>query len=141
MLNVKLNGFGASPEALYYIDKISEFKEKYELDDFISRVRQLSRDGDVVHYSLPGLPLCWKCTVKHLGEAVMFAREVEAYPERIVCVVGALEHAYEECPNPETAKALRLAYTRILDTGCMPDFTELLGKVAGGWRQDLQEAK
>ena len=130
-----------SPEGLYYLDKLSELGKGPELDSFISLVRQLQRDGDIVRYSLPGLPLCWKCTIKHLGEAVIFAREVEAYPERIVCVIGALEHAYEECPNPELAKSLRSVYTTILDTGCIPDFTELLKTAVKGWSQDLQDAK
>ena len=136
-----LHGFGTSQDALYYLDKLSEIKEDFELCDYISRVRQLDKVGDDIFYSLPGLPLCWKCTVKHLGEAVMFARETEAYPERIICVVGALEHAYEECPDPNIASKLRLAYTRILDTGCIQDFTPLLKMVRDGWRNHLQDAK
>ena len=134
-----LLGF-SSEESRYYLDKLAE-AEGFALDDLVSRVRPLSKDKDAIRYSLPGLPLCWKCTVKHLGEAVGFAREVEKYPERIVCVVGALEHAYEECPDKSTAEALRNAYLGILDTGCIPDFTELLKKVSKGWLQDLQEAK
>lgn len=136
-----LKGFGASPEALYYLDRISELKEGAELDYFISRVRQLGREDDIIFYTLPGLPLCWKCTVKHVGQAVGFAAELENYPERIALVVGELGHAYRECPDPDLAKEIRLAYTRILDTGCIPDFTELLEKVVQGWLQDLQDAK
>lgn len=127
-------------ESHHYLDLLTD-AEGFKLDELVSRVRPLVKDRDTIFYTLPGLPLCWKCTVKHLGEAVGFAREVEKYPERIICVVGALYHAYEECPDKPTAEALRNTYLRILDTGCVPDFTELLKKVSKGWLQDLQEAK
>ena len=70
-----------------------------------------------------------------------FASEVEAYPERIICVVGELGHAYRECPDKEVATAIRDTYTRILETGCVPDFTELLKKVYAGWMSYLQDDK
>lgn len=137
MLNLSFKGFGDSPEALYYLDEIAKIKERYELEDFVDSTRQLDRAGDTIFYSLPGLPLCWKCTIKHLGQALGFAAEVEAYPERIACVVGELGHAYRECPDPEVAKSLRLLYTRILENGCIPDFTDVLKTAVKGWKASL----
>ena len=106
-------------------------------DELISRVRQLQKFGNDVGYTLPGLPVCWKCTLKHVGQAMGFAAEVEAYPERIACVVGELGHAYRECPDKDTAELIRQTYQDILDTGCIPDFTPVLKKVVEGWQNSL----
>lgn len=133
-----LKGF-TSDEGKYYLDKLLTADDNaYEL---VSRVRQIVKDGDVLRYTLPGLPLCWKCTMKHLGQALGFAAEVEAYPERIVCVIGELGHAYRECPDKVVAESLRNAYLRILDTGCIEDMTPLLQQTVRGWQNYLQEAK
>ena len=103
----------------------------------LAREKVLHHYGVDVYYSLPGLPLCWKCTLKHVGQAVGFAAEVGARPERIACVVGELGHAYRECPDRDIAEFIRQAYQDILDTGCIPDFTPLLQKVVEGWQSSL----
>lgn len=138
---MNLRGFG-SEEAEYYLNLLLELEEgSQEWHDLVSRVRQLRKDGDTLLYTLPGLPLCWRCTVKHLGQALGFAAEVENYPERIICVVGELGHAYRECPDPEVAKAIHDAYQRILDIGCIEDLTPLLKKVSKGWQDHLQDSR
>ena len=131
-----LKGF-TSDEGKYYLDKILATDDT----EIVSRVRQIVREGDVLRYTLPGLPLCWKCTIKHLGQAVGFAAEVEAYPERIVCVIGELGHAYRECPDKDVAKSIRNTYLRILDTGCIEDMTPLLQQAVKGWQSSLQDDK
>ena len=137
-----LRGFN-TPQAEYYLDKISELADDKSgaLDLLVKRTRELAKEGDTLYYSLPGLSFCWKCTVKHLGQALGFASELEAYPERVVCLVGELGHAYRECPDPDTAKEIRNYYTRILDTGCVPDFTPILKRVYSGWWNHLQDSK
>ena len=104
-------------------------------------MRQILLDGDLLRHSLPGLPLCWKCTVKHIGQALGFAAEVEGYPERIICVVGELGHAYRECPDKKLAKKIRQTYQKILETGCIEDMTQLLKAVYKGWLDYLQDSK
>ena len=130
-------GFDKRPDL---IKELAEFSDK-ELLDFVSRVRPIQLKDGVLSYSLPGLDLCWKCTVKHTGQAVGFAAELEKYPERIVLVVGELGHAYRECPDKKVAEQLHEAYQQILDNGCVPDFTPLLKVVAEGWRNYLQDTK
>ena len=112
----------------------AELAEEFVLDPAaIVDKREIKQSGNVLFATLPGLPLCWKCTMKHVGQAVGFASELEGYPERIACVVGELGHAYRECPSKSVAEKIRDTYTRILDTGCVPDFTELLKLVSEGW--------
>jgi len=103
----------------------------------LAREKILHQYGVDVYYSPPGLPLCWKCTLKHVGQAVGYAAELEAYPERIACVVGELGHAYRECPDRELSEKIRQTYQDILDTGCIPDFTPLLRDVVQGWQDSL----
>ena len=103
----------------------------------LAREKILHQYGADIYYSLPGLPLCWKCTLKHIGQAVGFAAELCAYPERIACVVGELGHAYRECPDRDTAGFIRQTYQDILDTGCIPDLTPVLKKVVEGWQESL----
>lgn len=137
-----LKGFN-TPDAEYYLDRISEIDpdDALKLERLIDVTRQLKKEGDSIFYTLPGLPLCWKCTVKHLGQAVGFASELEGYPERLICVVGELGHAYRECPDSELAEDIRSTYVRILETGCVPDFTPLMEKVYRGWLESLQDSK
>lgn len=104
-----------------------------------SQLQSLHIDDQTLFYSLPGLPLCWKCTLKHAGQAVVFASELEKYPERIGCVVGELGHAYRECPDKQVAEQLHEAYQQILDTGCVQDLTPVLKAVSEGWRKSLAE--
>lgn len=138
---MNLRGFN-NEDAEGILDQLMEFEESSpSWHAFVSRVRQLRIDGDYLLYSIPGLPLCWKCTVKHLGQALGFASEVENYPERLICVVGELGHAYRECPDPEIAKEIHNAYQRILDIGCMEDLTPLLKKVCKGWQDHLQDSR
>ena len=138
---MNLVGFGAEG-AQYYLDKLLELDEySDESHELVSRVRQLVQEDNVVRYTLPGLPVCWKCTLKHVGQALGFAAELEAYPERIACVVGELGHAYRECPDKDLAQYIRVLYLRILDTGCVEDMTELLKRVVKGWKSYLQEDK
>ena len=129
-----LKGFN-TPEAAALLEELPTDPNK--LRDLVSCTRQLTYDNDTLSYSLPGLPLCWKCTLKHTGQAVGFAAEVEAYPERIACVVGELGHAYRECPDKAVAAKIRETYQGILDTGCIPDMTPLLKEVVTGWRDSL----
>lgn len=103
----------------------------------LAREKILHQYGVDIYYSLPGLPLCWKCTLKHIGQAAGFAAELCAYPERIACVVGELGHAYRECPDRDTAGLIRQTYQDILDTGCIPDLTPVLKKVVEGWQASL----
>ena len=133
-----LKGF-TSDEGKYYLDKL--LAADADVHEVVSRVRQIVRSGDIIRYTLPGLPLCWKCTMKHLGQALGFAAEVEAYPERIACVIGELGHAYRECPDKDVAKSIRNAYLRILDTGCIEDMTPLLQQAVKGWQNYLQDDK
>jgi hypothetical protein len=122
------------------LEKILEMSDE-ELSDYESRARALTLHNDTLSYSLPGLPLCWKCTVKHVGQAMGFAAELDKYPERIVCVVGELGHAYRECPDKKVAELLHETYQKILDTGCVPDLTDVLSAVSSGWRNHLQDSK
>lgn len=138
---MKLEGFN-TPESEYWLDRLMNTGENSrQWTETVSRVRQLQQRGDTLRYTLPGLFLCWKCTVKHVGQAMGFAAELESYPERIVCVIGELGHAYRECPDKEVAKTIRAAYLRILDTGCVEDYTELLKVVSEGWLDSLQDDK
>lgn len=115
-------------------------EELLDADDpsvILAREKILRQYGADIYYSLPGLPVCWKCTLKHVGQAMGFAAEVGAYPERLACVVGELGHAYRECPDRDTAGLIRQTYQDILDTGCIPDFTSMLKKVVEGWQESL----
>lgn len=128
---MRLIGFDANLAA-------KELAEHFATDAVsIDDRKELKVTRDAVLYTLPGLPLCWKCTMKHLGQAVGFAAELDAYPERIACVVGELGHAYRECPSEALAAKIRDTYTRILDTGCVPDFTDLLKAVSAGWFKNV----
>lgn len=128
---MRLIGFDANENS-------AALAEKFATDDItIGDRRELNITKGAILYTLPGLPLCWKCTMKHIGQAVGFAAELDAYPERIACVVGELGHAYRECPSASLAEKIRNTYTKILDTGCVPDFTELLKEVNEGWFKNV----
>lgn len=116
---------------------VEELLEAEDPAVILAREKVLHQRGADVFYSLPGLPLCWKCTLKHVGQAVGYAAELDAYPERIACVVGELGHAYRECPDRDVAGTIRQTYQNILDTGCVPDLTPLLNKVVEGWQSGL----
>ena len=128
---MRLIGFDANEDFAALAEAIAE--DDKVLDDR-KDIKQV--DGALLA-TLPGLPLCWKCTMKHVGQAVGFAAELEAYPERIVCVIGELGHAYRECPSSSVAEKIRDTYTKILDTSCIPDFTELLKIVSEGWLKSV----
>lgn len=128
-----VRGFDDNPELL---DTLSELSDG-ELKSFVEKHKAVTLDGDMLRYSLPGLPLCWKCTLKHTGQALGFAAELDKYPERIACVIGELGHAYRECPDPGVSEALHQTYQYILDTGCVPDLTRVLKEVTDGWRESL----
>lgn len=131
---MRLIGF-TTPEAMAIADQLLD-DDTYKFHDN----RAITESQDCLKYSLPGLPLCWKCTVKHVGQAVGFAAEVESYPERIACVIGELGHAYRECPSKELSDKIRLVYTGILDTGCVPDLTPLLSTIVEAWQRNLNDA-
>lgn len=116
---------------------LSQLMNVVDQDELISRVRQLQKIGNEVGYTLPGLPVCWKCTLKHVGQAISFAAEIESYPERIGCVVGELGHAYRECPDKKVAQHIHDAYQHILDEGCIYDLTPILKEVSEGWRENI----
>jgi hypothetical protein len=130
-----LKGFEENSELQEYLSSLDDT----ELKAFTSKHKEVSLTRDVLSYSVPGLPVCWKCTLKHLGQAVVFAAELDKYPERVGCVVGELGHAYRECPDKNISEKLHETYQRILDTGCIPDFTRLLKLVTEGWRESLAE--
>ena len=128
-----LQGFNTE-EALTLADNVADgvISEK-DVDD----LKVLSRSGEILRYSLPALPVCWKCTAKHVGQAAAYAAEIPRYPERIIMVVGELGHAYRECPSREVSEQIRNIYTSVLDTHCVPDFTPLLKVVDREWRKSI----
>ena len=131
-----LHGFSTNDLAAQQI--LNELMVAGDADKIVSRVRQLKRIDDDVYYTLPGLPLCWKCTLKHIGQAISFASELENYPERIGCVVGELGHAFRECPDKTIAQHIHDAYQHVLDEGCVGDLTNILKEVVPRWRESIQ---
>ena len=125
-------------------DKVSE-PTKFTgspLDDVVTLIRQK----------------CSKCTFKHLAYAYVALTEVNhGYPEHIAlaethlikvglplgtsaealkeCLdhkaraVGHLAHALEECPKRSVTKAIRKAYTAILDGDDKVDILDILEKL------------
>ena len=131
---MRLLGFYQDEESKAVLDELTQAESHYDVTSVRKACVPLTHS---ILYSLPGLPLCWKCTVKHLGQAVGFAAEVGDYPERIICVVGELGHAYRECPSKPVAEKIRNVYKSILDTGCVPDLTELMKAVRSGWLSNV----